>query len=182
MNIPDAPPSPKTIKTALPSRKQGLQLIVLIALLLLIATAFESLRFFYPVTLQAAQPLQPQQLPDGTAVTLDAGSRVTLGNEWTRKSLRELWLQGGAWFSVPLQADTSRLTIHLSHFDVLVQNATLYCSNQKGDGYAWLKEGNATILTHESKQKTYLFKSSTIIKWTGHQLSIEPAPDPIPAE
>lgn len=150
-------------------------MIVIVAVLVLTASIFESLRFFYPPSLHADEPLKSQPLPDGTAVTLDPAATLLLGNEWHHGGLREVWLQGSAWFAVPRQQDTSKLTIHLSAFDVVVQHATLYGSNQKEESYVQLKQGNAYILTHESKPKKLIFEPGTIIKQSGRRLYTAPA-------
>ena len=59
-------------------------------------------------------------LPDSTRVTLNANSRLVLENGWSENHVREVWLQGEAFFEVVKKPDAldGRFIVHTRQLDV----------------------------------------------------------------
>ena len=149
------------------AKKYGLLLFLIVSGLLLAASGLESLRYFRPVTIQTgSHAVRTQKLPDGTVAVLDSGSRLALGGEWKANESREVWLQGGALFTTTAVRDTTGFTIHLSGFDVVAYNQTnVYCFNRKKRMVAWLKEGRAVVVTHDTKPKKLVFLPGNVVEY-----------------
>lgn len=142
----------------------------------------EALRYFSPTTLYAgSSKALAEQLPDSTTVLLDPGSSLAFGMEWDSAGYNEVWLKGGGFFNANKRMDTAGLTIHLPQFDVVAYRGTVYCSNRKGVQYAWLKEGRASVVTNESKQKTLPLVPGILIEYIDKRLISRPAPGEPPA-
>lgn len=149
-------------------KRKGLGMMFPVAGLLLAASLLESLPYFRPVTIRAENhTVRIHKLPDNTAAVLDSASRLSLGKEWKGGEFREVWLQGGALFTIPAAGDTTGLTIHLPGFDVVAyNNASVYCFNRNKRMYAWLKEGRAAIVTHDAKPKKWPLLPGNLVEYS----------------
>ena len=166
----------------MPRQKQGMPVILIFIAVLQAACLLESMRYFSPETLHAGSSKSlAEQLPDSTTVILDPGSSLAFGREWGSAGYSEVWLKGGGFFNATRRVDTAGLTIHLPQFDVVAYRGTVYCSNRKGVQYAWLKEGRASVVTNESKQKTLPLVPGILIEYTDKRLISRPAPAEPPA-
>jgi transmembrane sensor len=55
-------------------------------------------------------------LPDGSVVTLNANSTLSFAEDWSGKVLREVWLEGEAFFSVVHTAGHQKFIVHTDDF------------------------------------------------------------------
>jgi ferric-dicitrate binding protein FerR (iron transport regulator) len=56
------------------------------------------------------------QLPDGSVVMLNSNSRLSFGNHFLQSEVREVWLEGEAFFSVVHTARHQRFIVHTDDF------------------------------------------------------------------
>lgn len=145
-------------------------MIAILTILLLSVCVFELQRYLAPVTLKTNHDVSEQSLPDGSTVVLNTHSRLSLSNDWKKDEDREAWLEGEAFFNVAKVADTNGFTIHTPHFDVVALHAKLNLLNRSDTIQAWLQDGAAFILTHDSKPKKIMFAPGDLVEYTHHQI------------
>jgi ferric-dicitrate binding protein FerR (iron transport regulator) len=93
-----------------------------------------------------------RQLPDGSEVTLNANSMVTLEKKWPNDNDREVWLKGEAFFHVKKTPDHNRFIVHTDHFDVIVTGTQFNVVNRNGQSNVMLNEGKVIIKTTNGKE------------------------------
>ena len=70
-------------------------------------------------------------LADGSEVHLNANSRISYKAGWKPGALRELWLEGEAYFSVKHQADDQKFIVHTQGLQVEVLGTEFNVKNRK---------------------------------------------------
>ncbi len=145
-------------------------MVIIVAALLLAVSVFESLRYFKPVTaMKTHAGIGRETLPDGSKVVLNRQSKLTLSDEWTKDENREAWVEGEGYFTTVQTADTNGVTIHTAHFDVVAFGAKFNIYNRNNTMRAWLQEGEAFILSHDSKPKKIPFEPGDLVEYTHQQ-------------
>jgi ferric-dicitrate binding protein FerR (iron transport regulator) len=94
------------------------------------------------------------QLPDGTAVTLNANSTLQFEKDWQQTGHRQVWLEGEGYFKVATIASTdaqqlSKFTVHLDELDVEVVGTAFNANHRCGRVEVTLEEGIVEIRTME---------------------------------
>jgi ferric-dicitrate binding protein FerR (iron transport regulator) len=85
-------------------------------------------------------------LPDGTRVTLNANSRLTLAQPWTDASNREVNLAGEAYFEVAKKPATGqKFVVNTADLSVVVLGTSFNVNNRLAKTRVVLKEGAVTI-------------------------------------
>lgn len=86
-------------------------------------------------------------LPDGSVVHLNAGSRLVLGKNW-KKGDREVWLEGEAYFMVePKPATRAKFTVHTRGLDIEVLGTQFNVNTKREYTRIVLEEGKVRLLT-----------------------------------
>lgn len=91
-------------------------------------------------------------LPDGSAVTLNGNSRLSVKNNFEEE--REVWLEGEAFFEVaknkdPMHDKYIKFVVHTSKLDVEVLGTTFNVSDRQDQTQVVLTEGKVHLLTHK---------------------------------
>lgn len=160
-----------------PAGRQGWLLIMTVAVLLLAVSIFESLRYFKPVTaFKTGRAQRTESLPDGSRVQLNKQSRLTLSDEWTSDENREAWMEGEGYFTTVATGDTNGVTIHTPRFDVVSTGARFNIYNRNNTIRAWLEDGEAYILTHDSKPKKVPFTPGDLVEYRNKQFTTHKEP------
>ncbi len=91
-------------------------------------------------------------LPDGTIVDLNANSKLTLGDQW-EKDLREVWLEGEAYFKVREgYATGSKFTVHTSKLDIEVLGTHFNVNSRPGTTKVYLEQGRVKLMLNQSEK------------------------------
>jgi len=98
--------------------------------------------------------VRSQQLPDGTAVTMNANSQLRYSSDWVEGKEREGWVNGEAYFHVTKTASHSRFIVHATHFDIIVTGTQFNVVNRHGKDNVLLQEGSVMLRTGDGKTLT----------------------------
>lgn len=95
-------------------------------------------------------------LEDGTEVKLNANSSLKVYQDMHTKDIREVWLEGEAYFKVTKirhEDDASTFVVHTPNLDVQVLGTHFNVRSRKGNTRVLLEEGSvkvANVNTHEN--------------------------------
>jgi transmembrane sensor len=117
------------------------------------------------------------QLPDSSVVTLNGNTRLTLGEDWDSNHVREVWLEGEAFFEVRKKGNSpaTRFTVHTPGMDVEVLGTRFNVFNREDKANVILNSGKvklkiasatdtSTVLMKPDEAVEFLRKDHTIIK------------------
>ena len=95
----------------------------------------------------------PFTLPDGSKVVLNANSKLTFSENWEKEDLREIWLEGEAFFDVVHLESHQPFLVYTSNgveVEVLGTSFSVYDRNKKSQ--IVLEEGNVSLSLANSDQ------------------------------
>lgn len=92
------------------------------------------------------------QLPDGSQVTLNANSELTINKKWKEGTDREVWLKGEAFFKVHKTAMKNRFVVHAGKMDIIVTGTQFNVMSREDESNVLLTEGSVTIQTLDGKE------------------------------
>ena len=95
----------------------------------------------------------PYTLPDGSKVVLNANSKLTFSEDWEKEDLREIWLEGEAFFDVVHLESHQPFLVYTSNgveVEVLGTSFSVYDRNKKSQ--IVLEEGNVSLSLANSDQ------------------------------
>lgn len=90
--------------------------------------------------------VRTNRMPDGTAITTNANTRLTYAKRWKDGEDREVWLSGEAFFHVSKTPRRSRFIVHTDHFDIIVTGTQFNAVNRPDKASILLQEGSVTLL------------------------------------
>lgn len=96
--------------------------------------------------------LENYELPDGSQVTLNANSKVEIGEKWTEDGDREVWLKGEAFFKVAKTQNKNRFIVHTETLDVIVTGTQFNVVSRNGKSSVLLTEGSVTIAAKDGRE------------------------------
>ena len=92
-------------------------------------------------------------LPDHSQVKLNGNSKLVFSSEWENKELREVWLEGEAYFSVNPTVSEQKFVVHTSdQLNVEVLGTEFNVSNRKGKTSVVLSSGKIELNVEKDKQ------------------------------
>ena len=93
-------------------------------------------------------------LPDGSKVTVNANSSIRYQPNWTKESIREVWLSGEALFEVSAQPKkgTQQFIVHTDRGQVHVLGTTFNVKSRKNHFSVMLTEGAVELSLSEDAQ------------------------------
>lgn len=95
----------------------------------------------------------PFTLPDGSKIVLNANSKLTFSENWEKDDLREIWLEGEAFFDVVHLESHQPFLVYTSNgveVEVLGTSFSVYDRNKKSQ--IVLEEGNVSLSLANSNQ------------------------------
>lgn len=124
-----------------------------IAIILVAISAFWVSQPKYDIAITTAYgEIKTVTLPDGSDVTLNGNSRLYYNKNWQQKGIREVWLEGEAYFSVQKHpAAYPKFFVHCSDIDVEVTGTKFNVNNRSDKQSVVLDEGGVTILVNEDE-------------------------------
>jgi ferric-dicitrate binding protein FerR (iron transport regulator) len=84
-------------------------------------------------------------LPDSSTVTLNANSTLKHNSDWYGDEVREVWLQGEAFFSVVHTRDHQKFIVNTSDLDVEVLGTEFNVNNRRGGTKVVLNSGKVKL-------------------------------------
>ena len=86
-------------------------------------------------------------LPDGSLVTLNAGSKLRIAENWGDASTREVWLEGEAFFEVTKKPNTgaAKFIVHTNQVDVEVLGTAFNVKARRGSTEVVLQSGKVNL-------------------------------------
>jgi transmembrane sensor len=85
------------------------------------------------------------RLPDGSLVKLNANSKLRRGNNWNNTGIREVWLDGEAFFDIKHTLSDQRFIVHTTNGDVEVLGTTFNVYNRTDRTRVVLTTGKVKI-------------------------------------
>jgi ferric-dicitrate binding protein FerR (iron transport regulator) len=92
------------------------------------------------------------KLPDGSHVTLNANSKITISKKWEEGTDREVWLQGEAFFKVQKTKTKNKFIVHTGGMDIIVTGTQFNAIAREDECSVLLTEGSVTITTPDGKE------------------------------
>ncbi|MDF9796567.1 transmembrane sensor [Catalinimonas alkaloidigena] len=93
-------------------------------------------------------------LPDGTEVMLNANSELRLSESWQEQDIREVWLEGEAFFSVVHTQDNRRFLVHTAdNFTVEVLGTQFNVNSRDEKATVVLNSGKVKVKTQGQEGK-----------------------------
>lgn len=92
------------------------------------------------------------KLPDGSHVTLNANSKITISKKWEEGTDREVWLQGEAFFKVQKTPMKNRFIVHTNAMDIIVTGTQFNAIAREDEFSVLLTEGSVTIKTPDGRE------------------------------
>ena len=92
------------------------------------------------------------KLPDGSTVTLNANSQLTIDEEWKSGEDREVWLKGEGFFKVQKTSTKDRFVVHTETMDIIVTGTQFNAISREGESSVLLTEGSVTVRTRDGKE------------------------------
>ena len=92
---------------------------------------------------------QSIELPDGSAVELNANSKLTYSKRWNSKEKRKVWLEGEAFFHVEKKRQTKqKFCVITDHLVVEVLGTSFNVNTQQAETQVFLEEGQIKLSTN----------------------------------
>jgi transmembrane sensor len=108
------------------------------------------------------------QLPDHSTVTLNGNSRIRFSETWDESEIREVWLQGEAFFSVVHTPDHKKFVVHTNNMEIEVLGTEFNVNNRRGETKVTLSSG-AVKLNGKGKAN----KIKNVLMHPGEQASLD---------
>lgn len=92
------------------------------------------------------------KLPDGSVVTLNANSQLSMSGNWTGNRDREVWIKGEAFFQIQKTAQKNRFIVHAEDMDIIVTGTQFNVVNTEHESSVLLTEGSVTVKTRDGRE------------------------------
>lgn len=121
-------------------------------------------------------------LPDGTLVTLNANSSLRVADRWGRRTEREVWLDGEAFFSVSKVKKAGyavKFTVHTHDLNVEVRGTEFNVNTRQDQTQVVLSEGLVHLRLNDRPGKEIHMKPGDLVDFSRskQQLHIQHLPD-----
>ncbi|WPP51738.1 FecR family protein [Catalinimonas niigatensis] len=117
---------------------------------------------YYETTYQQTETFS---LDDGTEVSLNANSSLKVYRDLQDKSVREVWLEGEAYFKVTklsLGKDTSTFVVHTPNLDVQVLGTQFNVRSRDGNTRVLLEEGSVKVENASTQENLLMIPGETV--------------------
>lgn len=153
----DASPSPAR-RWAIPRRTMALA-ATLTAVLLLAMGGWWSTRFGTQTIRTDYGETRQLRLPDGSTVLLNGNSSLRYEARWDRDEIREVWLQGEAFFRVSKQHTATgpvKFVAHTANTDIRVLGTEFNVDTRHGNTVVTLVEGKIQLSNRQAPRSRVL--------------------------
>lgn len=101
--------------------------------------------------------VQTISLPDGSEVSLNANSTLSYATDWEENPVRQVWLDGEAYFSVVHTQDDRKFEVHTSQMNVEVLGTEFNVNNRHGDTEVVLHSGKVKLAVKKEDTSEEVF-------------------------
>jgi len=145
----------------MPLNRKWLGVAATVSILLLSGLVYFYFPKFYNLTrVYATNYGEKEQilLPDGSSVVLNANSKLTLSSDWNLELaggepfVREVWLEGEAFFEVKKLSTPARFLVHTDHLKVEVLGTRFDVNTRKQKTRVVLNEGKVKLLAQNQPE------------------------------
>ncbi|MCF0071175.1 FecR domain-containing protein [Dyadobacter sp. CY261] len=124
-------------------------------------------------------------LPDGSLVTLNANSSLRVADRWGRRTEREVWLEGEAFFSVSKLKKAGhavKFTVHTHDLNVEVRGTEFNVNTRQDQTRVVLSEGLVHLQLNDRSAKEIQMKPGDLVDFSRNrqQLRMRHLPDASP--
>jgi transmembrane sensor len=133
-------------------QKRILAVAASVVLLISAALYLYSDHLFYNIYATSYGMTQNILLDDGSEVTLNANSTLKVPRNLSEDKVREVWLDGEAFFSVTKRPDKVRFMVHTENISVEVLGTKFNVNNRRGATEVVLDEGSVKLTSSEADQ------------------------------
>ena len=110
--------------------------------------------------------LEQIELPDGSSVFLNSNSKIRFDKNWTNQTIREVWLEGEAYFEVtknPKKGE-KKFIVHVDQSMIEVLGTSFNVYNRNKFVEVALESGSVNFQNKTKTQKRYLMKPKEVIR------------------
>lgn len=93
------------------------------------------------------------ELPDHSVLTLNGNSKVSYQKHWEDKNVREVSLEGEAYFSVEHTADHQKFIVHTSNLEIEVLGTEFNVNHRRGNTKVTLNSGKIKLNSKEDTEQ-----------------------------
>ena len=93
-------------------------------------------------------------LPDGSEVVLNANSSIKYADVWKSETIREVWLEGEAFFTVKKTSDRQKFIVHSGEIDVEVLGTEFNVNTRHKTPRVVLNSGKVRVTQNKSVLKS----------------------------
>ena len=113
------------------------------------------------------------QLADGSQVILNSNSQLRYASSWQdTAALREVWLEGEAYFSVVHTATNQKFIVHLDEVEVEVLGTEFNVQDRPGKTQVVLSEGKVRLQTkHTTETAAVVMQPGDLVEFTDQDQS-----------
>lgn len=158
-------------------RKPGwMRWVAAACLLLLVGTVFIFNRLQTPLEYMTAEhEIKEILLPDSTVVSLNQHSHIKLLKVWTEEdSIREVWLDGEAYFSVQRTTNNSKFIVHSGDLKVEVLGTTFNVKKQAGSTTVVLETGKVQLISDRKPEEKVIMEPGQMVEYKAGELTQKP--------
>ena len=112
-------------------------------------------------------------LADGSEVTLNANSTLKVPKDLATDLLREVWLDGEAFFSVAKREGNIRFLVHTTNLDVEVLGTKFNVNNRRGKTEVVLSEGSVKLVSLDDTADAVIMKPGEFVSLSGDDMAFK---------
>ena len=113
--------------------------------------------FFYDTYSTAYGMTKNILLDDGSEITLNANSKLKVPKDLVNNNIREIWLDGEAFFSVAKRPDGVKFSVHTDNLNIEVLGTKFNVSNRRGKTEVVLNEGSVKLTSEVDNTNAILY-------------------------
>ena len=112
-------------------------------------------------------------LPDGSEITLNANSSLKVPKDLATDQVREVWLDGEAFFSVVKRPGKIRFLVHTTNLDVEVLGTKFNVNNRRGKTEVVLSEGKVKLVSLDNTSDPVIMKPGEFVSLSGKDAAFQ---------
>jgi ferric-dicitrate binding protein FerR (iron transport regulator) len=112
-------------------------------------------------------------LPDGSEITLNANSTLKVPKELATAMVREVWLDGEAFFSIAKRPGKIRFVVHTTNLDVEVLGTKFNVNNRRGKTEVVLSEGKVKLVLRDDTSDPVIMKPGEYVSLSGQDMAFQ---------
>lgn len=129
--------------------------------------------FFFEIHTTSYGMIKNVLLPDGSEVTLNANSVLKVPRDLGESAVREVWLDGEAFFSVARRPEKVRFLVHTTNLEVEVLGTKFNVNNRRGKTEVVLSEGRVKLTPLDDASNPIIMQPGDYVSLTDDESVLE---------